>query len=156
MSQTIDLTLDGLSCGHCVKRVKESLEQRPDVEPVSYTHLGNNRCSGSPCRPAYRSTSHFRHEHNAQRQMPEHEPAPQRACLLYTSLVIAGDSVDTNGWRGQIHCDRAAGAIAITRDIRSGGSNGLRAAAQRSYICRRNADAPVAGSVQRGGIGFTV
>lgn len=32
MSQTIDLTLDGLSCGHCVKRVKESLEQRPDVE----------------------------------------------------------------------------------------------------------------------------
>ncbi|RIC33446.1 ATPase P, partial [Escherichia coli] len=26
MSQTIDLTLDGLSCGHCVKRVKESLE----------------------------------------------------------------------------------------------------------------------------------
>ena len=32
MSQTIDLTLDGLSCGHCVKRVKESLEQRPDVD----------------------------------------------------------------------------------------------------------------------------
>lgn len=32
MSQIIDLTLDGLSCGHCVKRVKESLEQRPDVE----------------------------------------------------------------------------------------------------------------------------
>ncbi|MCV5951301.1 ATPase P, partial [Escherichia coli] len=28
MSNTIDLTLDGLSCGHCVKRVKESLEQR--------------------------------------------------------------------------------------------------------------------------------
>jgi len=27
MSHTIDLTLDGLSCGHCVKRVKESLEQ---------------------------------------------------------------------------------------------------------------------------------
>ncbi len=25
MSHTIDLTLDGLSCGHCVKRVKESL-----------------------------------------------------------------------------------------------------------------------------------
>lgn len=24
MSHTIDLTLDGLSCGHCVKRVKES------------------------------------------------------------------------------------------------------------------------------------
>ncbi len=24
MSHTIDLTLDGLSCGHCVKRVKEA------------------------------------------------------------------------------------------------------------------------------------
>ena len=32
MSQTIDLALEGLSCGHCVKRVKESLEQRDDVE----------------------------------------------------------------------------------------------------------------------------
>ena len=37
MSQTIDLILDGLSCGHCVKRVKESLEQRPDVELADVT-----------------------------------------------------------------------------------------------------------------------
>ncbi|MEG6357144.1 copper-exporting P-type ATPase CopA [Enterobacter bugandensis] len=37
MSHTIDLTLDGLSCGHCVKRVKESLEQRPDVESAEVT-----------------------------------------------------------------------------------------------------------------------
>lgn len=37
MSQTIDLTLDGLTCGHCVKRVKESLEQRPDVELADVT-----------------------------------------------------------------------------------------------------------------------
>lgn len=37
MSQTIDLALDGLSCGHCVKRVKESLEQRPDVELAEVT-----------------------------------------------------------------------------------------------------------------------
>lgn len=34
MSQTVDLILSGLSCGHCAKRVKESLEQRPDVELV--------------------------------------------------------------------------------------------------------------------------
>ncbi|MEI2267031.1 copper-exporting P-type ATPase CopA [Erwinia sp. CGal63] len=32
MSHTILLTLDGLSCGHCVKRVKETLEQLADVE----------------------------------------------------------------------------------------------------------------------------
>jgi len=37
MSHTINLTLDGLSCGHCVKRVKESLEQRPDVESADVT-----------------------------------------------------------------------------------------------------------------------
>ena len=37
MSHTINLTLDGLSCGHCVKRVKESLEQRPDVEQAEVT-----------------------------------------------------------------------------------------------------------------------
>ncbi|WP_324723765.1 copper-exporting P-type ATPase CopA [Lelliottia sp. JS-SCA-14] len=37
MSHTINLTLDGLSCGHCVKRVKESLEQRPDVERADVT-----------------------------------------------------------------------------------------------------------------------
>lgn len=37
MSQTIDLALDGLSCGHCIKRVKESLEQRPDVELAEVT-----------------------------------------------------------------------------------------------------------------------
>lgn len=32
MSQIILLALDGLTCGHCVKRVKETLEKRPDVE----------------------------------------------------------------------------------------------------------------------------
>ncbi|MDL4913596.1 MAG: copper-exporting P-type ATPase CopA [Enterobacterales bacterium endosymbiont of Blomia tropicalis] len=37
MSQTISLTLDGLSCGHCVKRVKEALEQRSDVEQAEVT-----------------------------------------------------------------------------------------------------------------------
>lgn len=37
MSHTINLTLDGLSCGHCVKRVKESLEKRADVESAEVT-----------------------------------------------------------------------------------------------------------------------
>ncbi|MDH2911848.1 copper-exporting P-type ATPase CopA [Kosakonia sp. HypNH10] len=37
MSQTIELNLNGLSCGHCVKRVKESLEKRPDVEAADVT-----------------------------------------------------------------------------------------------------------------------
>jgi len=37
MSHTVNLSLDGLSCGHCVKRVKESLEKRPDVESAEVT-----------------------------------------------------------------------------------------------------------------------
>ncbi|WP_437887081.1 copper-exporting P-type ATPase CopA [Phytobacter sp. V91] len=37
MSHITELELDGLSCGHCVKRVKESLEQRADVEQAEVT-----------------------------------------------------------------------------------------------------------------------
>lgn len=37
MSHTQLLELDGLSCGHCVKRVKEALEQRSDVEQADVT-----------------------------------------------------------------------------------------------------------------------
>ncbi|KNC15280.1 copper-transporting ATPase [Pantoea sp. RIT-PI-b] len=37
MSHTQLLALDGLSCGHCVKRVKEALEQRSDVEQADVT-----------------------------------------------------------------------------------------------------------------------
>ncbi|WP_130834273.1 copper-exporting P-type ATPase CopA [[Erwinia] mediterraneensis] len=37
MSQTTVLALDGLSCGHCIKRVKEALEQRSDVEQAEVT-----------------------------------------------------------------------------------------------------------------------
>jgi len=37
MSRTISLALDGLSCGHCVKRVKEALEQRSDVDQADVT-----------------------------------------------------------------------------------------------------------------------
>ncbi|MBP2170201.1 Cu+-exporting ATPase [Erwinia toletana] len=45
MSQTTLLALDGLSCGHCVKRVKEALEQRADVEQADVT-LTEARVSG--------------------------------------------------------------------------------------------------------------
>lgn len=37
MSQIIDLNLDGLTCGHCIQRVKESLEKRGDVEQAEVT-----------------------------------------------------------------------------------------------------------------------
>ncbi|UWS32476.1 copper-exporting P-type ATPase CopA [Erwinia pyrifoliae] len=46
MSQVTLLTLDGLSCGHCVKRVKEALEQRADVEQAEVS-IAEARVSGS-------------------------------------------------------------------------------------------------------------
>ena len=79
-----------------------------------------------------------------------------RAFFRGVNHVIAGDSVDTNGWRGEIHSDRVAGVVAVACRVGNGRGDGLCTAAKRSDICRRNADAPVAGSVQRRGIGFTV
>lgn len=46
MTQTTRLTLDGLSCGHCVKRVRETLEQRADVEQAEVS-LTEATVSGS-------------------------------------------------------------------------------------------------------------
>lgn len=46
MSHTTILTLDGLSCGHCVKRVKETLEQRADVEQAEVS-IKEARVSGN-------------------------------------------------------------------------------------------------------------
>lgn len=37
MSDTTQLTLEGLSCGHCIRRVKEVLEQRSDVTAAEVT-----------------------------------------------------------------------------------------------------------------------
>ncbi len=45
MSQTTVLMLDGLSCGHCIKRVKETLEQRNDVQQAEVS-LNEARVTG--------------------------------------------------------------------------------------------------------------
>ncbi|MDI3441670.1 copper-exporting P-type ATPase CopA [Erwinia sp. V90_4] len=45
MSQITLLALDGLTCGHCVKRVKETLEKRPDVE-LAQVSIDAARISG--------------------------------------------------------------------------------------------------------------
>ena len=57
-----------------------------------------------------------------------------RAFFRGVNHVIAGDSVDANGWRGQIHGDRAAGIIAVACRVGNGSCDGLRAAAQRIDI----------------------
>lgn len=46
MSHTIELSLTGLTCGHCVSRVKQNLEQRADVIMAEVT-LDRARITGS-------------------------------------------------------------------------------------------------------------
>ncbi|CAO97501.1 copper-exporting P-type ATPase CopA [Erwinia tasmaniensis] len=55
MPQTTLLTLDGLSCGHCVKRVKEALEQRADVEQAEVS-IAEARVIGSASAEALIAT----------------------------------------------------------------------------------------------------
>ena len=57
-----------------------------------------------------------------------------RAFFRGVNHVIAGDSVDANGWRGEIHGDRAAGIIAVACRVGNGSCDGLRAAAQRGNV----------------------
>ncbi len=79
-----------------------------------------------------------------------------RAFFGGVNHVIGGDGVNANGRRGKVNGDRVRLTIAVTGGIGNGRSHGLRAATQRGDIRRRNADAPVAGSIQGGGVGFTV
>lgn len=55
MSQVILLTLDGLSCGHCIKWVKEALEQRVDVEQAEVS-ITEARVSGTASAEALIAT----------------------------------------------------------------------------------------------------
>ena len=57
-----------------------------------------------------------------------------RAFFRGVNHVIVGNSINANGWRGQIHGDRAAGIIAVACRVGNGSCDGLRAAAQRGDI----------------------
>ena len=70
--------------------------------------------------------------------------------------IIARDGVDANHWRAEADGHGAAGVIAVTCPIADAGDNGLHTASERRNILRRYADAPVAGGVQRGGVGLAV
>ena len=70
--------------------------------------------------------------------------------------IIARDGVDANHWRAEADGHGAAGVVAVACPIADAGGDGLRTATQRRNIRRRNADAPVAGGIQRGGVGFAV
>ncbi|MEP8909503.1 copper-exporting P-type ATPase CopA [Enterobacter roggenkampii] len=97
MSHTIDLTLDGLSCGHCVKRVKESLEQRPDVESAEVT-IDHAAVTGSASADALIDTIK-QAGYGAELSHPKAKPLaessfPSEALTAATPELPAADDID--------------------------------------------------------------
>ncbi|AUP76942.1 hypothetical protein CWS02_20235 [Enterobacter sp. EA-1] len=97
MSHTIELTLDGLSCGHCVKRVKESLEKRPDVEHAEVT-IERAEVTGSASADALIATVQEA-GYGASVSHPKAKPLaesslPSEALTAATSELPAADDVD--------------------------------------------------------------
>ncbi|HDR2660938.1 TPA: copper-exporting P-type ATPase CopA [Enterobacter asburiae] len=97
MSHTIDLTLDGLSCGHCVKRVKESLEQRPDVESADVT-IDHAAVTGSASADALIDTIK-QAGYGAELSPPKAKPlaessSPSEALTAATPELPAADDID--------------------------------------------------------------
>ena len=99
MSNTIDLALDGLSCGHCVKRVKESLEQRPDVEQAEVT-VTEAHVTGSASAEALIETIK-QAGYGAERTHPKAKPLaessipPEALTAATTELPAARDEDDS-------------------------------------------------------------
>ena len=70
--------------------------------------------------------------------------------------IIARDGVDANHWRAEADGHGAAGVVAVACPIADAGGDGLRTATECRNIRRWNANAPVAGGIQGGGVGFAV
>lgn len=97
MSHIINLTLDGLSCGHCVKRVKESLEQRPDVESAEVT-VDSAVVTGSASADALIDTVK-QAGYGAELSHPKAKPLaesslPSEALTADTTELPAADDID--------------------------------------------------------------
>ncbi|MCL9672263.1 copper-exporting P-type ATPase CopA [Citrobacter sp. MNAZ 1397] len=97
MSHITELELDGLSCGHCVKRVKESLEQRADVEQADVT-LTHAQITGSADAAALIDTIK-QAGYGASISHPKAKPlaessTPSEALTAATSELPATDDLD--------------------------------------------------------------
>ncbi|WLI78858.1 copper-exporting P-type ATPase CopA [Kosakonia sp. H02] len=97
MSHTIELNLDGLSCGHCVKRVKESLEKRPDVDAADVT-IEHAQVTGSASAEALIATIQEA-GYGASVSHPKAKPLaesslPSEALTAATSELPAADDLD--------------------------------------------------------------
>ena len=86
MSHTTLLALDGLSCGHCVKRVKEALEQRQDVQQAEVS-LNEARITGDAAAEALIATVEQAGYHAS---LPESAP-PKPEPLTASEHQLAAD-----------------------------------------------------------------
>ncbi|YCH31639.1 copper-exporting P-type ATPase CopA [Erwinia sp. D4-22] len=78
MSHTTLLALDGLTCGHCVKRVKEALEQRQDVQQAEVS-LNEARVTGDAAAEALIATVEQAGYHASQQDNARPKPEPLTA-----------------------------------------------------------------------------
>lgn len=96
MSQTISLALDGLSCGHCVKRVKEALELRADVitADVSITEaqITGDADAQSLIATVEQAGYHAAPAHPKANPLPESEPQPE--ALTAESIELPASNED--------------------------------------------------------------
>lgn len=89
MSHTTLLTLDGLTCGHCVKRVKEALEQRQDVEQADVS-LNEARVTGDAAAEALVATVEQAGYHASVQDDARPKPEP----LTATASQLPADNND--------------------------------------------------------------
>ncbi|BDH46769.1 Cu+ exporting ATPase [Salmonella enterica subsp. enterica serovar Choleraesuis] len=99
MSNTIELALSGLSCGHCVKRVKESLEQRSDVEQAEVTTTHASVTGSASAQELIATVEQA--GYNAELSHPKAEPltapaVPPEALAAVTSSTLPTASADSD------------------------------------------------------------
>ncbi len=104
MSQITLLALDGLSCGHCVKRVKEALEQRDDVEQVEVS-TSEARITGAASAEAlvatveqagYHATVQQDDSHPKPDPLTDAEPQPEALTAAIQQLPAPSSSADSH------------------------------------------------------------
>lgn len=102
MSQTTLLALDGLTCGHCVKRVQETLTKLDNVEQADVT-VNEARITGTASAEAliaavegagYHATLSVDDSHPKSDPLTESEPQPEALTAAVSQLPAsdAGDS----------------------------------------------------------------
>lgn len=120
MSEPLILQLDGLSCGHCIKRVKEVLEQRDDVASADVTleqAVVNGTASAEDLIPVieqagYHASQPQEQSHPKSEPLTANSPAPDG---LAADPVIPASPAEDNSQPVQLLIDGMSCASCVSR-----------------------------------------